>query len=363
MATTTEALFTYAGPVFEIDGDVKAELARDIVHLEIEENTAGLRSLTARLIAQGQANNGGDQEQLYLDGAVVDFGKRISVVLGATPAAHTVFTGWISAIEASFDEVKAPEVVIFAEDKLMTLRMTRRMRTYENMSDADIASAIAGEHGLTPAVDVDGPTYGVVQQWNMSDLAFLRERARRVQAEVWVEDETLHFKSRSKRTATELTLVQGNHLVSVRLRADLAHQRTKVKVGGYDASQREQIDEEADGDVIQAEVSEGLTGPAVLERAFGERVSHRVREVPLKASEATERARAEMLRRARAFVTVIGTTRGSADMVVGSKLTLQGTARPFEGSGYYVTRVCHTYDVLGFRTHFEAERATIQEGS
>ncbi len=358
----TEALVTFAGPVFEIDGDVKGEMARDILRLEIEETTSGLRTLTARLTARGQANGTGEQQQLYLDGSVIDFGKKIAVVLGATPASHTVFTGWISAIEASFQERKTPEVVIFAEDKLMNLRMTRRMKTYENMSDADIASAIASEHGLTPAVDADGPTYDVVQQWNMSDLAFLRERARKVQAEIWVEDETLHFKSRSKRTATELTLVQGNHLVSVRLRADLAHQRTKVKVSGYDASQREQIDEEAGGDAIQAEVSEGLTGPSVLERAFGERVSYRVREAPLKANEASERARTEMLRRARSFVTVVATTRGSADMVVGSKLTLEGTGRPFEGSGYYVTRLCHTYDAKGFRTHFEAERATVQEG-
>ena len=358
----TEALLTYAGPVFEIDDDVKADLARDIVRLEIEETTAGLKTMTAYLVAQGRANGSGDQEQLYLDGSVVDFGKKISVVLGATPAAHKVFSGWISGLEANFQEGKDPEVVVFAEDKLMKLRMTRRMKTYENMSDADIASAIAAEHGLTPAVDADGPTYDVVQQWNQSDLAFLRERAREIQAEIWVEDETLHFKSRSKRTATELTLVQGNHLVSVRARADLAHQRTKVKVSGYDATQREQIDEEAGGDAIQAEVSEGMTGPAVLERAFGERVSYRVREAPLKSGEASDRARAEMLRRARAFVTVVATTRGSADMVVGSKLKLEGTGHPFEGSGYYVTRVCHTYDSSGFRTHFEAERATIQEG-
>lgn len=361
--TMTEALLTFAGPVFEIDGDVKGELARDIVRLEIEESTAGLRTLTARLVAQGQANGSGDQQQLYLDGSVVDFGKKISVVLGAAPDAHTVFTGWISSIEASFQEGKDPEVVIFAEDKLMKLRMTRRMKTYENMTDADIASSIASEHGLTPSVDADGPTYDCVQQWNMSDLAFLRERAREIRAEVWVEDETLNFKSRGKRTATELTLVQGNHLVAVRARADLAHQRTKIKVSGYDASQRDRIEEEAGGDAIQGEVSEGLTGPSLLERAFGERVSYRVREAPIKSGEATDRARAEMLRRARGFVTVTGTTRGSADMVVGSKLTLEGTGRPFEGAGYYVTRTCHTYDSSGFRTHFEAERATIKEGT
>jgi hypothetical protein len=46
-------------------------------------------------------------------------------VLGASPA-RTVFTGWISAIEADFDEAEEPQVLAFAEDGLMKLRMTRR---------------------------------------------------------------------------------------------------------------------------------------------------------------------------------------------------------------------------------------------
>lgn len=360
----TEALLVSTVPVFEIEGEVKGEMARDILRLEVEESTAGLKTLSLRLLAQGPDKGKAEETLLYLDGSIVDFGKKLKVSIGPDSEARTIFSGLVSAIEAEFEEGREPEVIIFAEDKLMELRMTRRMKTYEQMQDSDIASAIASEHGLTPEVDADGPTYDVVQQWNMSDLAFLRERARMIQAEVWVDDETLHFKSRNKRNATELTLVQGNHLISVRARADLAHQRTKVKLSGYDASERELIEEEAGADAIAAEISGGLTGPALLERAFGERVSYRVREAALKSGEAADWARADMLRRARGFVTVTGTTRGSADMVVSSKLTLERTGHPFEGSGYYVTRVLHTYDLQnGFRTHFEAERATLQEGA
>jgi phage protein D len=253
-------------------------------------------------------------------------------------------------------------VVLFAEDKLMKLRMTRRMKTYENMTDAGIAQAVAQEHGLSADASADGPTYDVVQQWNMSDLAFLRERAALIQAEVWIENDTLNFKTRGNRTGTDITLVNGNHLLSVQLRADLAHQRTSVHVTGYDADAREKIDEEATGDAIQAEVTSGRTGPQVLEQAMGRRVSFRVRDVALTSGEATAFARAEMLRRARAFVTATGTTRGTPDMVVGSRLTLHGVGAPFEGGGYYTTHVRHTYDLVqGMRTHFSAERATVNE--
>ena len=97
----------------------------------------------------------------------------------------------------------------------MRLRMTRRMRTYTEVTDADIAQPIADEHGLQADVDVDGPRYDVVQQLNQSDLAFLRERARLVQAELWCTGRTLHFSSRPRRRGTELTLVRGNELLSV----------------------------------------------------------------------------------------------------------------------------------------------------
>ena len=358
----TEQYFASSAPVFKVDGETAGGLGRDLLRLEIEEDAEGLKSLTAHFIAVG--NTGGEAEsQLYLDGSVIDFGKRLEVSLGPPDAERIVFQGLISGIEASFEEAQPPVVTVFAEDALMKLRMTRRMRTYEDMSDADIAQAIATEHGLTGDADADGPTYDVVQQWNMSDLAFLRGRAELVQAEIWIEEDRLCFKSRPRRGGTEITLVKGNHLLSVQLRADLAHQRTKVKVSGYDAEAREAIDEEAGSDAIQAEVTSGKTGPGVLQQALGERVSYRVREAPLASAEASAFARAEMLRRVRAFVTVVGTTRGTPDMIVGSKLTLQGVGGPFEGGGYHATHVRHTYDLSqGHRTHFHAERATINEG-
>jgi phage protein D len=357
-------LFVATAPVFKVDGQTRGELARDVSLLQIEEATDGLRTLTLRLIAQGPRGNAPEEQQLYLDGQILDFGKTIEVSIGATDDARIVFSGLISGIEAIFAEGAEPHVVVYAEDKLMQLRMTRRMKTWENMSDADIAAAIASQNGLSADTAADGPTYKVVQQWNQSDLAFLRERARLIQAEVWVEVDKLCFKSRGNRSATSITLVQGRDLIDVQLRADLAHQRTKVKASGFDASARDQIDEEAGADAIQAEISGGRTGPAILQQAFGERVSYRVRENPLVSGEANAWARAEMLRRCRSFVTVVGTTNGTPDMMVGSKLNLDRVGAPFNGDGYYTVRVCHTYDLnSGHRTHFEAQRATINQAT
>ncbi len=360
----TEPLLYSSEPVFKVDGQVRGELTRDLLRLDIVETTQGLKTLTARLAGTPAHPDNPERPELYLDGSLLDFGKELVVTIGPTGGDRTVFRGNVSAIEAVYARGKEPEVVIFAEDRLMTLRMTRRFKTYEESTDAQIAEEIGSEHGITVDASAGGPSYDVVQQWNQSDLAFLRERAARVGAEVWVLDDTLHFKTRESRTGTELALVHGNQLRDVQLRADLAHQRTAVRVTGYDAAERDAIDQEAGSDAIEAEISGGLTGPAVLQRAFGERVSYGTRSVPLTDGEATDWARAEMLRRSRGFVTAVGTTSGTADMVVGSRVSLERVGAPFNGGGYYVTRVHHTFDRKdAFRTHFEAERATVNEGA
>jgi phage protein D len=362
---TRTNLLAGTAPVLRIDGEAKPDLSNDLTRLDIEEDTSGLRRMTARFLATGRHGSDPAEEQLYLDGQLFDFGKKIKVSIGPPEDERTLFEGPLSALEADFSEGEPGEVVIACEDKLMDLRMTRRMKTYRNVSDADVARQIAQQHSLTPEVSADGPTYDVVQQFNTTDLAFLRDRARLLQAEVWVRDTTLYFKTRPNRSAgAEITLVRDNHLINIQVRADLADQRTKIKVSGYDASQRDKIEEEAGSDAIQSEASSGRNGPSVLQSAFGERVSYRVRDVPLKSDEARAWARAEMLRRARGFVVATGTTDGTPDMVVGSVLRLDNVGRPFEGGSYYVTHVWHSYDnQSGHRTRFEAERATLNEAS
>jgi phage protein D len=133
-----------------------------------------------------------------------------------------------------------------------------------------------------------------------------------------------------------------------------------VLVSGYDAAAASVIDERVGNEAIAAEVGQGRTGPQLVATALGTSQAIRFREVAQSGEQARAWATAEMLRRARAFVTVDGLTRGSPDMVVGSIVELQDVGRPFEGGGYYVTRICHTYDLAsGLRTRFEAERGTV----
>lgn len=357
----TEIVNAAVAPVFVVNEQRAPDLARDCQRLVIQEGIEGLRTLEAHFVAVGAGATGPATRMLHLDGSM-DFGKAIKVAVGPNSARRILFEGLISAIEVIYDEGEPPMVAVHAEDAMMKLRMTRRMHTYNKVTDTDILTEIAGLHGLTSKAEIDGPRYNVVQQINQSDLAFLRTRARLVQAELWCDGQILHLASRQRRQGTAVSLVQGKDLLSVRICADLAHQRSQVRITGYDVAQRAAIDESAAAVAVDAEITTGRTGPRIVERALGPRVSMRVRDTAVNSGEAAAWAKAEMLRRARRFVTVAGTTRGTPDMVVGSRLTLSRVGPPFEGDGYYVTQLRHSYDLVrGLRTRFEAERATVNE--
>ena len=358
----TETPLRTTAPVFMVGGELVRDLARDCVALDVQEDVAGLRRLEAAFLAVGAGATGPQATLNHLDGQTVDLGTDLVVALGADDQQRYVFDGTVSALELVLDDGQPPRVVVLAEDALMRLRMTRRLRTWAEVTDADLASGIAAEHGLDSDVSVEGPTYDVVQQLNQSDLAFLRDRARLVSAELWCTGRTLHFRSRQQRQGTEITLVRGRDLLSVRLCADLAHQRSEVRVSGYDADQKQVIDERAGPDAVTAEAGGGRAGATLVAQALGTSVTLRVRDAALTSAEAAAWARAEMLRRGRRFVTVSGETNGTPDLVVGSRLTLDGVGAPFTGGGYHVTRVQHRFDLRrGFRTSFRAERATLNE--
>jgi uncharacterized protein len=365
----TEPVHGSMSPVFSVAGERSPDLARDCIRLEVTEGTDGLRTLRAEFVATGDGATGAGADVRYLDSRILDLGGALSVVLGPDGGQHNVFEGTISGVEAVYSDGVPPRVMVYAEDAMMRLRMTRRMRSYTQVTDADIARQIADANGLKSTVTAEGPRFDVVQQVNQSDLAFLRERARRIQAELWCEGETLHFSTRDQRPGTKVQLVRGGQLLSVRLLADLAHQRSEVHVTGFDSAAAQVIDERAGDEVVTAESSPGRTGPQVVAMALGpsrERppkpwpMTFRFRDVAQSGDQARAWARAEMLRRARAFVTVEAMTKGSPDLVVGSIVELQDVGQPFSGGGYYVTRFCHTYDhTSALRTRFTAERSTV----
>jgi phage protein D len=342
-----------ARPIFFVGGQENTALSGGLTYLLITEKTDGLYRCEAKFGNWGPKNNTTDF--LYFDRQTLDFGKDFQVKLGD----EAIFSGKITALEADFPAGQAPEITVLAEDALQNLRMTRRTRTFEDMSDSDIFSKIAGEHGLTPGIDVSSPANKVVAQVNQSDLAFLRERARAIDAEIWIKDKELNVKTRSKRGQDKVSLRYGTEMREFRVIADLANQRTSVVAAGWDVSGKEAVKHEAEDSVIGSELGNDASGISILKQAFGERKESLVHAVPFSAQEAQSAAESFLKTIARQFVVGRGTAEPNAKLRVGAFVELEGLGKMFDGK-YYVSEIAHIFDsAKGLRTEFRAERAGI----
>ncbi|MCU0490528.1 MAG: contractile injection system protein, VgrG/Pvc8 family [Chloroflexaceae bacterium] len=350
-----------ARPTVLLDNQPDSALGADLVAAMVEESSAGLFRCEARFNNFGPRNNRLDY--LYFDRARLDFGKAFGLEFGPPNASRRVFSGRISALEAEYMQGNNPHITVLAEDRLQDLRMTRRTRSFEDSSDADIIEQIARDHSLSPDVNLPGPTHRVVAQVNLSDLAFIRERARACGGEVWLDETTLHVAARPDRGNDTVTLAYGVDLLSFSVRADLSEQCTELGVSGWDVASKTAIAETAAEAAVSAELNGDSSGGSLLAQAFGERRARVVHTVPLTTSEARTMAESRYRERARRFVTGTGLAEGIPALRVGSSLTLSRLGSMFDGS-YTVVRVRHTYDLAsGFRTEFDLERPGIGRSS
>ena len=346
-----------ARPVLAIDGTEDNGLGEGVLNLLVEETTEGLARCEITLGNWGES--GSDDFFLYFQRDLLEFGRLLTVKLGEGQTGGPVFEGRIMGLEGHYPRTRAPEMVILAEDRFQDLRMTRRSRSFEDISDIEVIRQIAGEHGLQAEIDLDGPTYRVLAQLNQSDLAFIRERARAVDGEVWLQDDTLHAQSRSKRDAGTIEMTLGRGLLEFSVLADLAGQRTETVVSGWSVDSKEGIEYSADSSALSGELAGLDSGGSILADTIGDRVERLVHQGVRDDAEAQALATAHQNRIARAFVTGTGIAQGDARLLVGSHVTIQGLGPLFNGA-YYVTESCHLFDTEnGYRTRFRVERPGI----
>lgn len=332
-----------------------SDLTASLVLFVVEETCAGL--YRAEVTFNNFGANGSRMGYLFFGRDKLDFGTDIALEAGS--AHQQIFKGRITALEASYPDGGGTLITVLAEDRLQDVRMTRRTRSFVDMSDGAVIEQLARDHSLTPQVDVRGPTHHVLAQMNLSDLAFMRECARRVDAELWVEDTTLYAQTRPERASSTVTLEYGVSLIACNICADLAHQCTGLTVSGWDVASKSAIVETVQEAAISRELRGGISGSAILSEKFGARPHSIVHQVPLTSEEARGSAEASYRERARRFLTGSGVADGNADIRVGKLVGLSGLGPLFDGT-YYVVRVRHLFDsTSGFRTEFDVERPGI----
>ncbi len=340
-------------PRIFMGGSEQPTLSGGLLSMMIGEHLSGLYRCEIKFGNWGPVNNNIDF--LYFDRQLLDFGKDLQIKLDD----EVLFTGKVTGLEAEFPEAQPPTITVLAEDQFQDLRMTRRTRTFSDVSDADVVNQIATEYGLSANVHADGPIYKILAQVNQSDLAFLRERARTIDAELWLDGRTLNVSSRANRNGGTLQMRYGSELREFCVCADLAIQRTSVTVSGWDVSSKSGVRYEATESAISNEIQNDASGVGILQSAFGQRKETLAHTVPFNSQEAQAAAESYFKMSARRFLTGRGVVETQAGLHVGSFVELQGLGSLFSGR-YYLVDVVHLFDGKhGLRSEFRVERPGI----
>jgi len=341
-------------PVFRIDSQDQTALGLGLLEMVVEDDVDGL--------CRGQVtfgNWGPVQDTtgfLYFDRSLLEFGKDFEITFDGT----SLFQGQIVAIEGDFPEGEPPRITVLADDRLQDLRMTRRTHSWESSTDADVIRAIAQNHGLSPQIDLNGPTHPAIAQVNQSDLAFVREQVRAAGGELWVEGTNFFAKARPARNQTPVpNLSHGRNRRSFVVTADLAHQRTKVCVSGWDVSAKDTVTHEAEVAVLGSEVGNGDSGPSVRQSTLGARVDTIVHTAARDSSAAEAVANGYFRGIARRFLVGHGVAEGDPTLRVGREVEIEGVGPLFSGN-YVLVQTRHTFTAAdGYRTEFTVERAAL----
>jgi len=345
-------------PTIRLEGQADDRVSNLINSLQVEEHEGGMSSLEVSFQAMGRLTDA-TVDQVFEDEKLIKIGTNIAVYTGPQFTPTEVFRGVVTGVEGRWAHDEPPELVVLAEDPLQKARMARKTRVHEDAVISDLASSIASDLGLTPKVTGFTENVGLQVQWNESDLAFLRRLLATRDGDVQVVGTELHVSPRKDVDRGKLTLELYNDLIRVRVTADLAHQVTAVTTAGWDALNGHAVSGRGQGS--DAGPGSGRKGSDLLQQALGERVEH-LGGVPVSSDDqATAVANAAFDARARRFVCVDGTTRGTPSLRVGSQVELKGLSKRFDNT-YYVVRACHRYDLEnGYETDFQAECSFLGE--
>lgn len=348
---TSRAQFPFVG----IDGTaIRDDLRREIVEAYVDDHLVLPDSFLLRFRF--------DDPTLW-DNLRARIGQEVEIRSGGLgeSADATLIKGEITAIEALFEHGNR-YLVIKGYDASHRLQSGRKTRSFNNVSDSDLARRIAGDAGLDiGTIESTSTVHDHVSQINTTDWDFLRTRAQEIGYKVGVRDGQFTFVSAGGSGGggggvlggvgggAELTV--GDGLLVFRPRVTGAQQVAQVEARGWDMSRKEAVTHEANAETTSVTLDESGWTPRDLAQTFGGQ-SYLTCELPIATdAEARSVAEATVEDIASSFAEAEGTAEGDPRLVTGGTVTITGSG-PFDGD-YLVSHTRHRFDEDGYHTDFE----------
>jgi phage protein D len=369
----------YYAPDFlvEVEGQaLDPESKGDVVEIKVTLDVAEVASVDVKL------NNYDDKsfDLKWSDDPLFRLGNRVHVKLGYVDSLVSMLRGPISTLSPEFVSDGAPTLTVRALDRLAILKNSRAPETevtYKKKKDWQIAQAVAQRHALRFEHDAEGPVHELVVQRNVDDLAFLMERAARIDCKVFMKtdpktgEDVLYFgkptDERDGSAARTYVLAWGNlrnnsgvapSMVEFKPTISSTDQVQSVTVRGWDVKAKKAISVTAKPASTPGVAGSGdATGPASAGKV-GTTDSRKdvVVDAPVATEEeARQLAESLLAERAYKFLTGTGKAIGLPDLRPGDNVEIHGVGRRFSGT-YFVTKATHTLNASGLLTDFTVRK-------
>lgn len=349
---------SYFAPAFKVEingADLAADVSKNIMEVSVvhELNTLDSFSLTI-------ANPYPTMRWTHTsDAELLKEGNAITIDIGYVDDLHSMLDGEITKISPTFPESGTPTLRVEGHSRLHRLQSSRRTRTFQDVTDKEIAEKIAQDLGLTPEAEETKTKHPYVIQYNQTNLDFLNERARYINFEVLVEGTTLIFRKAKQDQSKTYALVWGQTLKSFNPTLNTLQQVNEVIVRGYDPKAKKEIVGRAGAGDEETTMGGAQTGAQVAAQAFGsQREEVRVATPVASQEEADQIARAIYNQRALELVTGSGSCIGLPDVRAGRVIELQGLGPRFSGL-YYILQSTHSLSSGGYLTTFSVKRNSV----
>ena len=322
---TQNAVYS-AIPTVQVDGQPNGNVTAQLLSMEMREHEGGMSALELRFSNFGTYSTG-LADLIFEDGAVLKLGAAVQVYAGEVSSPTEIFRGKITALEGRFPDNRPPDLVVLAEDALQGARMQRRTKNWDATTLTAIAQQVASNLGLTPVLDGLDASIGTQQQFNESDLHFLRRLLARYDADVQIVGTELHASPRGQAQRNAIAIDLNSQLKQVRVIADLSHQVTQITAAGWDYSQGQAIS--ATSQTTSFGPGSGRTGKDWLSQALAPTRSEHISQFAnLNAREAQALVDAEFAQRIRTFVVAHGVSEGNPNPARGHVSSAQRTRSP-----------------------------------
>jgi phage protein D len=326
---------------------LEALVAGDVIELDVHEEV-GRHGRLSLLVQNWDADR---RAVRYSDDGPFKPGVAITVALGYHADLTTVFDGVIASLTAHFPPDGRPLLRVEGRARSVLMDFPARSRQLADVSDADLAAAIAADYSLRTDA-ADGVTRAFAVTDRVSDWAALKGRAAELGWVTFVRGDVLVFRPpAAKGDALELDYTRS--IIELQLTEDITRAVDTAVGVAWDLDTLEAQESERGADAAGLDTGERpRTDAAIGDAGWPLRTARIESAATAAADEADALAVAAQRAAALALYTGSGMITGEPALRCDSWVSISGIGTRMSGP-HYVTAARHSLRAGSYLTEFQ----------